>query len=81
MPLPTMKLVFEGKSAGELCRQMKDPLRNGGKSLHAVIDHLETPLVFWGWAPGDGRSTPPMSHAEFARKMREWVDKGGACPE
>ena len=26
MPLPTMKLVFEGKSAGELCRQMKDPV-------------------------------------------------------
>lgn len=81
MPLPAMKLVFEGKSAGELCRQMKDPKRNGGKSLEEVLDHLETPLVFWGWAPGDGRSTPPMSHAEFSRRMHEWVDKGGACPE
>ena len=81
MPLPATKLVFEGKSAGELCRQMKDPLHNGGKSLQGVIDHLETPLVFWAWAPGDGRTTPPMSHAEFAQKMREWVAKGGACPE
>jgi hypothetical protein len=37
--------------------------------------------VKWGWSPGDGRSTPPMSYAEFTQKMREWVDKGGACPE
>jgi hypothetical protein len=26
---------------------MKDPARNGRKSLHGVIDHLETPLVKW----------------------------------
>jgi hypothetical protein len=81
MPLPATKLVFEGKSAGELCRQMKNPATNGGRSLHGVIDHLETPLVKWGWDPGDGRTTPPMSYAEFTQKMREWVDKGGACPE
>ena len=80
MPLPTIKLVFEGKSAGELCRQMKDPLRNGGKNLRGVIDHLETPLVKWGWSPGDGRTTPPMSYAQFVQHMRDWVDNGGACP-
>ena len=81
MPLPTAKLVFEGKSAGELCRQMKDPARNGGKSLQDVIDHLETPLVKWGWSPGDGRTTPPMSYTDFVQKMHDWVDNGGACPE
>jgi len=81
MPLPAMKLVFEGKSAGDLCRQMKDPLRNGGKSLHGVIDHLDTALVKWAWSPGDGRTTPPMSYAEFTQRMRDWVDNGGACPE
>lgn len=81
MPLPSMRLVFEGKSAGDLCRQLKDPRRNGGKTLSGVIDHLETPLVLWGWSPGDGRSSPRLSHAEFVRKMHEWVDKGAACPE
>jgi hypothetical protein len=81
MPMTAVKLVFEGKSAGELCRQMKDPARNGGMTLHGVLDHLETPLVKWGWEPGDGRSTPPMSYSEFTQRMREWVDKGGACPE
>ena len=49
--------------------------------VNGVIDHLETPLVKWGWAPGDGRSTPPMTYAEFTQKMRAWIDNGGACPE
>lgn len=81
MPPPEMRLVFEGKSPGGLCRQLKDPRQNGGKTVEGVLDHLETPLVLWGWSPGDGRSTPPLSYAEFVQKMREWVNKGAACPE
>jgi hypothetical protein len=83
MPPPTMRMVFEGKSPGDLCRQLKDLRQNGGrKTIEAAIEHLEAdPLVLWGWAPGDGRSTPPLSHAEFVQKMRSWVNKGAACPE
>ena len=82
MPPANMKMVFEGKSAGELCRQFKDPKQNGGHSVEGAIEHLEAdPLVLWGWSPGDGRSTPPLSHAEFARKMLEWLRNGAACPE
>jgi hypothetical protein len=81
LPEAKMPLVFEGKSAGELCRQMKDPRTNGGKSLAGVLDHLETPLVKWGWNPGDGRPAPPLTYAEFVRAMRTWVAAGGACPD
>jgi len=83
MPPANMKMVFEGKSAGELCRQFKDPKQNGGHSNAAgAVHHLEIdPLVHWGWAPGDGRSTPPLSYADFVRKMQEWVQNGAACPE
>jgi hypothetical protein len=83
MPPPKMKMVFEGKSARELCRQFKDPKQNGGHATAAgAVEHLEKdPLVHWGWAPGDGRSTPPLSHADFVRKMHEWVQNGAACPE
>jgi hypothetical protein len=81
MPPPTMRMVFEGKSAGDLCRELKDPQQNGGRTLEAAIEHLDAdPLVFWGWTPGDGRSIPPLSHAEFLQKMREWIEKGAACP-
>ena len=82
MPPAQMKMVFQGKSAGELCRQLKDPKLNGGHSVAGAIEHLEKdPLVLWGWSPGDGRNTPPLSHAEFVRRMQEWVQNGAACPE
>jgi hypothetical protein len=29
----------------------------------------------------DGRTKPPLSHEEFAKKFREWVEKGAASPE
>ena len=70
LPSSQMKLVFQGKSAGELCRHLKDPKQNGGRTVVNAIEHLEKDrLVLWGWAPGDGRSTPPLSHEEFARKI------------
>jgi hypothetical protein len=82
MPPAHMKMVFQGRSAGELCRQLKDPQQNGGHSVEAAIEHLETDrLVHWGWSPGEGRSTPPLSHAEFVRAMQAWVGNGAACPE
>jgi hypothetical protein len=82
LPPPGMRMVFEGKAPGELARQLKDPKQNGGKTLEQVIHHVsEDKLVLWGWDPGDGRTKPPLSHAEFARKMREWADKGAASPE
>src|SRR5262249_5833143 len=82
MPPANMRMVFEGRSAGALCQQLKNRRLNGGKTLAGAIEHLEgDPLVLWGWAPGDGRSTPPLSHAEFVQKMKEWVSKGGACPQ
>lgn len=82
LPPPEMKMVFEGLSPGELCRQLKDPALNGGKTLEQLITHVsEDKLVLWGWEPGDGRSKPPMSHEEFVRKVRAWVENGAACPD
>ena len=31
--------------------------------------------------PGDGRTLPPLRHAEFVRKMDEWLKNGAACPD
>lgn len=77
-----MRMIFEGRTAAELCRQLKDPKQNGGKSVSQLITHVaEDKLVLWGWTPGDGRTTPPGSHAEFARNIETWVKNGAACPE
>jgi hypothetical protein len=82
LPRKDMPLVFQGKSPHELADQLKDPKRNGGKTLEQLLEHVtHDKLVLWGWGPGDGRTKPPLSHDQFAQKFREWVQKGAASPE
>jgi len=82
LPPQTMKMVFEGRSPAELCRQLKDPAQNGGKTVAEIVEHVTSdPLVLWGWTPGEGRSLPPLEHKAFAVAMKAWADKGAACPE
>jgi len=83
MPPANQKMVFQGLTEGQLCRQLKDPTKNGGrKTPKDAIHHLEEdPLVHWAWEPGNGRTVPPMSYKDFMAKMNEWVDNGAACPE
>ena len=84
MPPPSQKMVFQGLTAGQLCRNFKDPSKNGGhKTLRETMDHVlnRDPLVMWAWEPGNGRTLPPMSFEQFAAKVDEWVKSGGACPE
>jgi len=82
LPAPEQKMVFEGRSPGELCRQLQDPKQNGGRSLAALLDHVANDdLVGWGWNPGDGRTLPPLSRVETAAQMKVWVESGAACPE
>jgi hypothetical protein len=82
LPPPETPMVFQGRSAADLARQLKDPKQNGGKTLEQLLKHVsEDKLVLGGWDPGDGRTKPPLSHAEFVKAMREWIDKGAAIPE
>jgi cytochrome c5 len=82
LPPPKMKMVFVGKTAGELCRQLKDPKQNGGRTIAQIITHVSSDdLVGWGWNPGDGRTLPPLSRPDFAAAMKEWADNGAACPD
>lgn len=63
-------------------RQLNDPKQNGGKTLAQLLHHVsEDKLVLWGWNPGNGRTKPPLTHADFARKFGEWIDKGAAVPD
>ncbi|MCE5211375.1 MAG: hypothetical protein LLG40_07465 [Deltaproteobacteria bacterium] len=82
MPPENMPMVFQGRTPGDLCRQLKDPKQNGGRTGEQIINHIEKdPLVLWAWNPGQGRTVPKMSHEEFSAKMHEWLRKGEACPE
>jgi len=55
---------------------------SAAESPEQIVRHAsEDKLVAAAWNPGDGRTLPPLSHDEFARKVREWVEKGAAAPE
>ncbi len=82
LPLPEQKMVFVGRTPGELCRQLKDPKQNGGRTLAMLLDHIANDdLVGWAWNPGDGRTSPPLTRVETAAQMKVWVEGGAACPE
>jgi hypothetical protein len=82
LPPPEMRMVIQGKTPGQFCEQLKDPARNGGKSLQQIIEHVsEDKLVGWGWNPGEGRTLPPLSREEFSKDITIWVQKGAACPK
>jgi hypothetical protein len=82
LPSPQQKMVFVGRSAAELCKQLKDPKQNGGRTLAALLDHVANDdLVGWAWNPGDGRTLPPLSRVETAAQMKVWVEGGAVCPE
>lgn len=82
LPRPQMPLVFEGRTATELARQLADPAQNGGHTGDQLLRHVaEDPLVLWGWAPGTGRTPVPIPHAEFVAAMRAWVAAGCPVPE
>jgi hypothetical protein len=82
LPPPEMPMVFEGKSPAELAAQLKDPKQNGGKTLEQIFHHVaEDQLVLWGWEPGEGRTLPPLSHEEFTKQMKIWIDNGAEIPD
>jgi len=72
LPSATMKMVFQGRSAHELAKQLVDLKQNGNKDLKALIAHADDGLVKWGWTPGEGRTLPPISHAEFKEAWITW---------
>lgn len=81
LPPARTPMAWKGLSASEICRSLKDPAKNGNRTLQDLIPHMETSLVRWAWNPGPGRTLPPISHDEFVSRLKEWIDTGAACPE
>ena len=82
LPGKEMPLVFAGLGSRALCEQLKDPRRNGHKTMPALLEHVEhAPLVLWGWSPGFARKPVPIPHAEFVAAWKAWSDAGGPCPQ
>jgi hypothetical protein len=79
--LAPLEMAWEGKSTGEICRQLKDKDRNGGRDLSEIAAHVGTDdLVAYGWAPGSGRAPAPGTQALAGELVTAWIDTGAECP-
>jgi hypothetical protein len=79
--LAPREMAWEGKTIAEICDQIKDPARNGGRKLEDLIHHIGTDtLVGWAWHPGFGRSPAPGTQKEAGALVDAWVKSGAACP-
>lgn len=82
MPPAHMKMNWVGLSGPALCRAVRNPKINNGKSLAALEKHMVTDhLVLWGWNPGPGREPPPLDKASFDEQFRTWIRNGAPCDE
>ena len=79
--LAPIEMAWQGQTLGEICEQIKDPQRNGGKTLEEIVHHMsEDSLVGWGWNPGAGREPAPGTQKAFGALVEAWVASGAACP-
>jgi hypothetical protein len=79
--LAPIEMAWEDRSLGQICEQLKDPERNGGKTLAELHEHMaEDSLVGWGWHPDTGRGPVPGTQAIFGRLIGAWIDSGAHCP-
>ena len=79
--MPPRSMSWARLSIGQLCRTLKDPTKNGRRSLKAIIKHMQDDsLVHWSWDPGGTRESVPMPHHVFVEFVEEWVRSGAHCP-
>ncbi|MFS2316738.1 hypothetical protein RMQ97_02260 [Maricaulis sp. D1M11] len=79
--LAPVEFVWWEKTSQEICEQVKDPERNGFRSIEDLAHHVEfDALVLWGWNPGPGREPAPYSASELASFVRTWGAAGAPCP-
>ncbi|MEC7785226.1 MAG: hypothetical protein VYB38_17605 [Bacteroidota bacterium] len=81
LPPADMKMVFQGRTANQLAKQLIDKSKNGNKSIKDLIAHAEDTLVKAGWHPAEGLALPPMSHAEFKEAWITWLKNGAYAPD
>jgi hypothetical protein len=79
--LAPAEMAWAGKSLGQICTQIKDKTRNGGRDMPALIHHMaEDDLVGWAWHPGGNRTPAPGTQKQFGALFSAWAASGAYCP-
>lgn len=80
LPPADMKMIFQGRTASQLAKQLVNPKTNGNKTLQQLKAHADDGLVKAGWNMGEGRTLPPMTYEEFKKAWLTWIEKGAYAP-
>ncbi|MEO0829841.1 MAG: hypothetical protein AAFY03_05215, partial [Pseudomonadota bacterium] len=75
-----VEAAWFGKSSTEICNQLRDPDRNGGRDHLEIASHLDHDLILhWAWTPGGGREPAPYSLQEHVNDILAWGVAGFPC--
>jgi hypothetical protein len=76
-----LEMAWQGRTLGQICEQLKDPKRNGGKTLSQIHEHMaKDTLVGWAWKPGAARAPAPGTQEQFGALIGAWIESGAECP-
>ena len=68
-------MAWQQRSLGQICEQIKDPRRNGGKTLAQIQEHMaHDTLVGWAWRPGR-HARAGTGHAGAVRRPDRRLDR------
>jgi hypothetical protein len=76
-----LSMAWQTKTPAQICTQIKDPAKNGGKTLAQIQEHLaHDSLVGWAWHPGGTREPAPGTQEQLGALTAAWVASGAECP-
>jgi hypothetical protein len=79
--LAPLSMGWQGLNNADLCTALKDEKRNGGRTVAALIEHMDKDkLVLWGWDPGGTRAPVTTPHATFVTQLKAWAAANAPCP-
>jgi hypothetical protein len=84
--LAPVAFQWTDRTGAEICAQMRDPDRNGGRDEAGLIEHIlhDAELfgfITWSFDPGAGREPAPGSLQAHLEDMAVWTAAGMPCPE
>ena len=81
LPPPAMPMIWEGLPTTSSANCSKIQSRTGTALSSRSSSTCHTPLVLWGWHPGEGRTPIPIPLHEFLAKVRNGLQKEQPVPE
>ncbi len=79
--LAPVEAEWFGKPSAYICNQLKDPERNGGRTVRELAIHLDHDLILhWAWNPGGDREPAPHSLQGAMDALMKWSAAGTPCP-